>query len=444
MLGGVADLVLHGDVLTFVAVVLFLVTLLLVVWQPRGLSIGISALGGAIVALIVGVDQLANVATVWGIVWNATITFVAIIIVSLILDRIGFFEWAALHVLRLAKGSAIRAFVYLLVLGALVASVFANDGAALILTPIVYQQTRALGFDRRRALPFVMAAGFIADTTSLPLVVSNLVNIVTATFFHVGFITYTSRMAPIDIVSFLASLGVLLLYYRRSLPRSYDHQSLAQPASAIRDRRLFLVGWIVLGVLLVGYLLSEPFHFPVSIPASVVALIFLAAASRSSVLSSRAILREAPWRIVVFSVGMYLVVYGLYNAGLTAYLSRGLAHASHHGVVATSLVGGFGAGILSAIMNNMPTTLIGALSIRGAHLVGVAHSVAVYALVVGADIGPKFTPIGSLATLLWLHVLDTKGIKITWGQYFRQGIVLAAPVLAITLLALAGWILVLH
>jgi arsenical pump membrane protein len=290
----------------------------------------------------------------------------------------------------------------------------------------------------------VMAAGFIADTTSLPLVVSNLVNIVTATFFHVGFITYTSRMAPIDIVSFLASLGVLLLYYRRSLPRSYDHQSLPQPASAIRDRRLFRVGWIVLGVLLIGYLLSEPFHFPVSIPASVVALIFLAAASRSSVLSSRAILREAPWRIVVFSVGMYLVVYGLYNAGLTAYLSRGLAHASHHGVVVTSLVGGFGAGILSAIMNNMPTTLIGALSIRGAHLVGVAHSVAVYALVVGADIGPKFTPIGSLATLLWLHVLDTKGIKITWGQYFRQGIVLAAPVLAITLLALAGWIIVLH
>jgi arsenical pump membrane protein len=444
MLGGVADLVLHGDVLTFVAIVLFLVTLLLVIWQPRGLSIGISALGGAIVALIVGVDQLANVATVWGIVWNATITFVAIIIVSLILDRIGFFEWAALYVLRLAKGSAIRAFVYLLVLGALVASVFANDGAALILTPIVYQQTRALGFDRRRALPFVMAAGFIADTTSLPLVVSNLVNIVTATFFHVGFITYTSRMAPIDIVSFLASLGVLLLYYRRSLPRSYDHQSLAQPASVIRDRRLFRVGWIVLGVLLIGYLLSEPFHFPVSIPASVVALIFLAAASRSSVLSSRAILREAPWRIVVFSVGMYLVVYGLYNAGLTAYLSRGLAHASHHGVVVTSLVGGFGAGILSAIMNNMPTTLIGALSIRGAHLVGVAHSVAVYALVVGADIGPKFTPIGSLATLLWLHVLDTKGIKITWGQYFRQGIVLAAPVLAITLLALAGWIIVLH
>ena len=166
---------LHGDVLTLAAVFLFVVTLVLVIWQPRGLSIGISALGGAIVALAVGVDQLANVATVWGIVWNATITFVAVIIISLILDRIGVFEWAALYVLRFARGSALRAFVYLLILGALVASVFANDGAALILTPIVYQQTRALGFDRRRALPFVMAAGFIADTTSLPLREANLI-----------------------------------------------------------------------------------------------------------------------------------------------------------------------------------------------------------------------------------------------------------------------------
>ena len=435
---------LHGDILTFLAVLLFLVTLVLVIWQPRGLSIGVSALGGAIVALAIGVDQLANVVTVWGIVWNATITFVAVIIISLILDRIGFFEWAALHVLGLARGSALRAFVYLLILGAIVASVFANDGAALILTPIVYQQTRVLGFDRRRALPFVMAAGFIADTTCVPLVVSNLVNIVTANIFHIGFLTYASRMAPIDVVSFLASLGVLLVYYRRSLPRSYDPASLETPKSALRDIQLFRLGWAVLGALLAGYLLSEPFHFPVSVPASVAALIFLLAASQSSALSSRMILREAPWRIVVFSVGMYLVVYGLFNAGLTVYLSRGLADASHHGVLATALVGGFGAGILSAIMNNMPTTLIGALSIKGAHLAGISHNIAVYALVVGADIGPKFTPIGSLATLLWLHVLDTKGIKITWGQYFRQGIVLAAPVLAITLIALAGWVTLLH
>ena len=435
---------LSGASLTAVAVVVFVVTLILVIAQPKGLSIGWSAAGGAVVALALGVVHLANVATVWGIVWNATITFVAVIVISLVLDRIGFFEWAALHMLARAKGDAKRALLYLLGLGALVAAFFANDGAALILTPIVYQQMRALGFDRRQALPFVMAAGFIADTTSLPLVVSNLVNIVSANFFHIGFVTYAATMTPIDLVSFAATVGVLVVFYRRSLPTRFDTKELPAPSSAIRDPRLFRAGWVVLGVLLAGYLASEPLHFPVSIPASIIAAAFLALASRSPVLSSAAVLREAPWKIVVFSVGMYLVVYGLFNAGLTVYLSDLMRAAAHAGVVPATLVGGFATAGLSAVMNNMPTTLVAALAVHGAHVAGAAHRALVYADVVGADLGPKFTPIGSLATLLWLHVLDTKGIKITWGQYLHQGIVLTVPVLTVTLLALAGWVTIIH
>ncbi len=435
---------LTGTTLTAVAVVIFVITLTLVIAQPRGLSIGWSAAGGAVVALLVGVVHLANVATVWDIVWNATFTFVAVIVISLVLDRIGFFEWAALHMLARAKGDAKRALLYLLGLGAVVAAFFANDGAALILTPIVYQQMRALGFERRQALPFVMAAGFIADTTSLPLVVSNLVNIVSANFFHVGFVTYAATMTPVDIVSFAASVAVLFVFYRRAIPARFDSEELPSPADAIRDQNLFRAGWVVLAVLLGGYLASEPLHFPVSIPASIAAAAFLAFASKSSVLSSAAVVREAPWRIVVFSVGMYLVVYGLFNAGLTVYLSEAMRAAAHSGVVPATLVGGFATAGLSAVMNNMPTTLVAALSVHGAHVHGVTRTALIYADVVGADLGPKFTPIGSLATLLWLHVLDTKGIKITWGQYLRQGIVLTIPVLAVTLLALAGWVLIIH
>jgi arsenical pump membrane protein len=435
---------LDGAALTVAAVAIFLLTLTLVIAQPRGLSIGWSAAGGAVVALALGVVDLANVATVWGIVWNATITFVAVIVISLVLDRIGFFEWAALHMLAWAKGDAKRALLYLLGLGALVAAFFANDGAALILTPIVYQQMRALGFDRRQALPFVMAAGFIADTTSLPLVVSNLVNIVSANFFHIGFVTYATTMTPVDLVSLAASVAVLFLFYRRSIPARYETGQLAAPQRAIRDLRLFRAGWVVLGVLLGGYLLSEPLHFPVSIPASIAAAAFLALASRSDALSSTTVLREAPWRIVVFSVGMYLVVYGLFNAGLTVYLSDVMRSAATAGVVPATFVGGFATAGLSAVMNNMPTTLVAALAVHGAHVSGAAHRALVFADVVGADLGPKFTPIGSLATLLWLHVLDSKGIRISWGQYFRQGVILTTPVLAVTLLALAGWVTIIR
>lgn len=435
---------LGGAGLTVAAVAIFVATLTLVIAQPKGLSIGWSAGGGAALALILGVVHLANVATVWGIVWNATATFVSVIVISLVLDRIGFFEWAALHMLRAAHGSTIRAFFYMMVLGAAVAALFANDGAALILTPIVYEQMRALGFERLQALPFVMAAGFIADTTSLPLVVSNLVNIVSANFFHIGFTTYAATMAPVDLVAFAASVGVLYAFYHRFLPACYDLAVLPEPEKAIRDPRLFRVGWAVLGVLLAGYLVSQPLHFPVSVPAAVAAVAFLGLAARSEALSSAKVLREAPWKIVVFSLGMYLVVFGLRNAGLTAYLSDALRGASHAGLVPSALVSGFGAAGLSAVMNNMPTVLVGALSIHGAHMRGLTHTAAVYGNVVGSDLGPKFTPIGSLATLLWLHVLETKGIKIGWGQYFRQGIILTVPVLAVTLLALAGWVALVH
>lgn len=248
---------LTGGSLTAVAIAIFLLTLSLVIAQPKGLSIGWSAGGGALLALLLGVVHLANVATVWNIVWNATITFVAVIVISLVLDRIGFFEWSALQMLAWAKGDARRALLYLLGLGALVAAFFANDGAALILTPIVYQQVRALGFGPRQAFPFVMAAGFIADTTSLPLVVSNLVNIVSANFFHVGFLTYAATMTPVDLVSFAASVAVLFFFYRSSIPASFDARELSSPAGAIRDRKLFRAGWVVLGVLLAGYLASD-------------------------------------------------------------------------------------------------------------------------------------------------------------------------------------------
>lgn len=433
---------ISGITFDLVAAGIFLVTLVLVIVQPRGLSIGWSASGGALVALVLGVVHLSDVVTVWDIVWNATATFVDVIVISLVLDAIGFFEWAALHVLRAAKGNTLRAFIYVIALGAIVAALFANDGAALIITPIVYQQMRVLGFSPKEAMPFVMAAGFVADTTSLPFLVSNLVNIVSANFFHIGFGTYALTMLPVDLVSFLATLGVLYAYYRSRLSKKYDFEILPEPRHAVRDKVLFKSSWYVLVVLLVGYLLSEPLGIPVSLPATIVAVAFLFLARRSEAMSVNKIVMKAPWKIVVFSLGMYLVVYGLRNAGLTHYLSSGINTFS--GAFPLTLIGGFGAAILSAVMNNLPTVLIGAISIAGSNAHGLSRLGLIYANVVGSDLGPKFTPIGSLATLLWLHVLESKGVKIGWGHYFRTGIVLTVPVLSVTLVSLVLWLKIIH
>ena len=411
--------------------IIFIITLVFVIWQPKGLQIGTTAVTGAFVALLAGVVDFNDVEVVISIVWDATLAFIGIIILSMVLDEIGFFEWSAIKMAKMSRGNGRWMFVNILLLGAVVAAFFANDGAALILTPILLAKMKYLKMDKLAIFAFLMAGGFIGDSASNPFVISNLTNIVTADYFHIGFFEYFKNMFLPNLLSIAASIGILFLYFRKSIPLHVDINLLPEASSVIKNRVMFKLSWYFLALLMVGYFVGDIYNIPVSLFALGGALIFLAIASHFKAVKPMTTIKTAPWQVVWFSIGLYVVVYGLKNGGLTDDISELLLSIKPMGEHIYIIATGFISALLSAVMNNMPTIMVMDIAIDK-----TGDTFLAYANILGSNLGPKMTPIGSLATLLWLHVLAKKGVHIGWGEYMRVGVVITLPVLFIALLGL--------
>ena len=160
-------------------------------------------------------------------------------------------------------------------------------------------------------------------------------------------------------------------------------------------------------------------------------VVFLFIASYLKTVNAKEIIKNAPWQVVWFSIGLYIVVYGLKNAGLTEYLTWVLKDLATRGDTIAVVGTGFISAFLSALMNNMPTIMIMDIALQE-----VGNDALAYANIIGCNLGPKMTPFGSLATLLWLHVLAQKGVKIGFWQYSKFGMMVTPPILLIVLLSL--------
>ncbi len=423
-----------------ISVAIFVGTLVLMIKQPKGINLGLAAGIGAAASLLLGTVTIGDAVASFESIWDAALAFVGIVTLSVTLDVMGFFKWAALRVAKLAKGSGVRLYFYVALLAAAVSILFANDSAVLILTPLVLEIVQQLKLDMKGKLAYLFAAGLIADTAAMPLITSNPVNIVSADYFHYTFIEHMVFMAPVSVVTIALSLIVVFLYFRKAIPKSYDSHlvdALIVDGAVIQPLQL-RVSFVALVVIDAGYVLASLNGVPVGLvifAGSMFLLGFYVFTMQHRHVHEEEkhgviyILKRVNWDILIFMGGILLVVQGLKHAGAIQFYADAFAWCLTLPSILSTLVPSLIVTMSASAMNNWPMTMLGLLSVEQAAashaITGAGQTVLILSNIIGNNLGPHFFPIGSLAILMWLNTMKSKGLNIRLIDYLRVGSVLS-------------------
>ncbi len=440
------------DYLPVAAIAIFAVTLFLMIKRPWGIKLGYAAGIGAAASLLIGTVTLAQAAESLGYIWDAALAFIGIVALSVILDAMGFFKWAALKVVHLAKGYGIRLYFYVSLLTAAVSILFANDSAVLILTPIVLEIISQLKIDGKGKMAYLFAAGLIADTAAMPLITSNPINILSADFFGYTFIDHLIIMGPIAIATVASSMLLVYLFFRKKIPKTYNLRladTLAATSTPIKPK-LLKICFATLVAIDLGYVVASLARIPVSIVICSGAIFLLAVyltslngeIIRGERKGLKGLAKDINWDIVLFMLSIFLVVQGLQHVGVMEALASAFISITTLpaliGIIAASLLVTLGASFL----NNWPMTILGMLSIRQAAttvaIAAPAMTGLVFSNIIGNNLGPHFFPLGSLAILMWMETMKRKGVNISLKSYLKVGAVLS--IVEVLVASLVLWI----
>lgn len=431
------------DYLSIASLIIFVITLFLIIVRPkilgRPINLGLAAGAGALVSLVLGTVSLQDALDSLIVIWDAALAFIGIVLLSITLDVIGFFRWAALKVTLMAHGHGFRLYFYVALLTAAVSVLFANDSAILILTPIVIEIIRHLKIDKAGSLAYLFGAGLIADTAAMPLITSNPVNIVSADYFHYSFLDHLLMMGPVSIATIGVSLAFVFLFFRKQIPRVYSTElaeDLVKGGPIIRP--LYLVAsFVTLIIIDIGYIVTSLNRIPVSVvifSGAVILLLFYFLTYKRTMnpleqkKSVFDILKRVNWDILAFMIGIFLVVQGLKHIGIIDFFSSLFVSSSALPSILSILIPCLIVTLGASAMNNWPMTMVGLFSVNQAFATvsgSPAHTGLIFSNIIGNNLGPHFFPVGSLAILMWLSVLKRNGINIRLRDYLKVGSLLS-------------------
>lgn len=419
---------------------LFALTLLCIYIRPFNLPLWVYSSLGAALCVGFGFVSLSDVAFVWGMVWDSTFSLVGLIIFALSLEKLGFFEVLAHYTLRLSTHRQTlhlqtwKFFVFIGVLASVLATFFSNDGAILILTPLIIAlltHIENVKFSRSPLIIFLLFVGFMSDFASNTFIFSNLTNIITADFFTITFIDFALAMALPQLFVILATLVLFWILFTRKLPKTLEFKVHTQ---ALPKPSITLFCFALITLLLFGIIGGEKFGIALCVFTLGVAFLSTLCGILTHKIALKQMLKLAPLGIVAFSLGLFIVVFGLNNMGLVGLLAKGLKHFDTLPLFAQIFSVGISSSLGSSVINNLPMVMLGDLALKD------SSNALIFAHLLGCNVGAKLTPIGSLATLLWLFSLKRYGISISFLQYMLVALLIVPFVLFFGLLGL--WVYV--
>jgi len=341
-------------------------------------------------------------------------------------EHLGLLERLAARIEPRTRGPVRHAFRLTFALAALVATVFSNDAAVLLLTPTVLALLRTV-YPRRHPkflVPFAFA--IFAAAGVAPLVVSNPMNLIVADHLGLGFNRYARVMIPVALASWASTYALLAWTFRDVL--ADDAPALgAWPNARPSLSRAGRVVLVTVVATLVAYPTMAALRLPLW-PVAVVGGVGASVACLASGARPMTLVQGVAWPIFPFLVGVFVLALGLERIGVVAWL-RELYARSDHPVATIGAVSALG----SALLNNHPMSVLNVFALEARR----ASDVEAFAALVGGDLGPRLLPVGSLASLLWFDVLRKHDVEVRVATFVRVGLVLTLAPLAVSLAALA-------
>ncbi|MGJ7921604.1 arsenic transporter [Neobacillus sp. LXY-4] len=434
----------------------FLLTMTLIFWRPKGINEAIPATLGAILVFLSGSVSITDLGEIGSKVSGAAITIISTMVMALALESFGFFHWVAAKLLIATKNSGIRLFWLTNLLCFLMTLFLNNDGSILITTPILIMAFKNIGLKSHQKIPYLISGAIIATASSAAIGVSNIVNLISLEIIGLDLYLQTAMMFVPATLGLIFLTCLLFITFYNNLPKTIPmntnqynqiqfnslHPLQFKPDKVLLKKQSRFLILVVLFIIFVRISLFVASYFGISISLVSVLCSIVLLGWRWYVLKINPIdmFKKTPWHILVFAFNMYVIIFGLNNIGLTDVLTDFLEPIVSTSLLHASLIMGTLTAVLSNLFNNHPALMIGTLALTDMGLDPLTVKTIYLANIIGSDIGSLLLPIGTLASLIWMHILRQNNVKITWKQYISVTILTIPSAMFFTLICLYYWI----